>query len=73
MDFGRFWEPSWDEKSSQEQLKIDLKTHGKNDEESRDRDFREIFSRSRGSKTRQTKVKKFLGEEGKPFQAVIKL
>ena len=39
------------------------KTHGQNDEESRDRDFQEIFSRSRGSKTRQTKIKKFLGEE----------
>lgn len=39
------------------------KTHRQNDEESRDRDFQEIFSRIRGSKTRQTKISKFLGEE----------
>ena len=34
-----------------------LKTGGRNDEETRDRDFQEIFGRSRGSKTRKTKIK----------------
>jgi len=37
------------------------KTKGRNDEETRDRDFQEIFGRSRGSKTRKTKLKNFLG------------
>ena len=32
MDFGGFWEASWDAKSSQERKKIDWKTHRKNDE-----------------------------------------
>ena len=37
-----------------------LKTEGRNDEETRDRDFQEVFGRSRGSKTRKTKIKNFL-------------
>ena len=32
MDFGEFWEPSWEGKSSQDRSKIDPKRHRKNDE-----------------------------------------
>jgi len=38
------------------------KTKGNNDEETRDRDFQEIYGRSRGSKTRKTKIRNFLGQ-----------
>ena len=38
-----------------------LKTNGRNDEETRDRDFQEIFGRSRGSKRRKTQIKNFSG------------
>ena len=38
------------------------KTNGRNDEETRDRDFQEIYGRSAGSKTRKTKIKNFLGQ-----------
>ncbi|AUG53369.1 hypothetical protein [Thalassospira marina] len=39
------------------------KTQGINDEETRDRDFQEIFGRSKGSKTRKTKIRNFLGQD----------
>ena len=31
MDFGGFWEPSWEGKSTQDRSKIDPKGHQKND------------------------------------------
>ena len=31
MDFGGFWEPTWEGKSSQDRSKIDPKGHQKND------------------------------------------
>ena len=39
------------------------KTSGRNEEETRERDFQEIYGRSRGSKTRKTKIKNFLGQK----------
>ncbi|MCB6182577.1 hypothetical protein LIN78_03305 [Leeia sp. TBRC 13508] len=38
-------------------------TDQKNDEETRDRNFQEVYGRSRGSKTRMTKMRHFLGQE----------
>jgi len=38
-------------------------TKGKNDEETRDINFQDIYKRSTNSKTRMTKIKKFLGYE----------
>jgi len=38
------------------------KTNYMNDEETRERNFQEIYGRSRGSKTRMTKLKTFLGQ-----------
>ena len=35
MHFGRFWEASWEGKSSQNRLKIDPKKHRKNDQKKR--------------------------------------
>ena len=38
------------------------KTKGKNDEETRDRDFQDLYGRSENSKDRLRDIKKFLGE-----------
>ena len=35
MDFGGFWEPTWEGKSTQDRSKIDPKGHQKNDREKR--------------------------------------
>ena len=35
MDFGGFWEPTWEGKSTQDPSKIDPKGHQKNDREKR--------------------------------------
>ena len=35
MDFGGFWEPTWEGKSTQDLSKIDPKGHQKNDREKR--------------------------------------
>jgi len=39
------------------------RTSNKNDEETRERNFQEIFGRSRSSKARMTKVERFLGTD----------
>ena len=39
------------------------KTKNKNDEETRDRNFQNLYQRSKNSKTRMTKIKNFLGFE----------